>query len=105
MARILALLLCFGCACAPTPNPQAPEALVLAFPAEPVTLNPIFLADQISHTVSGLIFNGLTRFRPDLTITGDLATSWQLAADGKKITFFLRRGVQWHDGRKFTARD
>jgi len=103
--RSLALLLCLWCACAPTTNTEAPEALVLAFPAEPVTLNPIFLTDQISHTVSGLIFNGLTRFRPDLTITGDLATSWQLAADGKKITFFLRRGVQWHDGREFTAKD
>jgi len=99
------VLLCLWCACGPGAPPEAPEALILAFPAEPVTLNPIFLTDQISFTISGLIFNGLTRFRSDLTITGDLASSWQLAADGKKITFFLRRGVKWHDGREFTARD
>ena len=99
------MLLCLWCACGPGAPPEAPESLILAFPAEPVTLNPIFLTDQISFTVSGLIFNGLTRFRPDLTITGDLAASWHLAADGKKITFFLRRGVKWHDGREFTARD
>ena len=104
--RTLALLLfCLCCGCAPTTHPEAPAALVVAFPAEPVTLNPLFLADHVSFVVSGFMFNGLTRFRPDLTITGDLAASWQIAADGKKITFYLRRGVKWHDGWEFTARD
>src|SRR5262249_44766361 len=27
------------------------------------------------------------------------------SADGKELTFRLRRGVRWHDGRPFTARD
>ena len=52
-----------------------------------------------------MIFNGLTRFANDLRLTGDLASSWEVSAGGRKITFFLRRGVKWHDGREFTAHD
>ena len=38
-------------------------------------------------------------------IIGDLAESFQVGQDGKTITFKLRNGVQWHDGRPFTAAD
>ncbi|MCS7206607.1 MAG: ABC transporter substrate-binding protein [Dehalococcoidia bacterium] len=35
----------------------------------------------------------------------DLAERWEVSRDGVEYTFFLRRGVQWHDGRPFTAAD
>ena len=35
----------------------------------------------------------------------DLATSWSWSADGTKLTFKLREGVKWHDGKPFTAKD
>ena len=34
-----------------------------------------------------------------------LAERWESAADGLTHTFHLRRGVTWHDGKPFTARD
>ena len=36
---------------------------------------------------------------------GDLAESWDVSADGKTVTFKLRRDVKWHDGTQFTAKD
>jgi len=39
------------------------------------------------------------------TIIPDLAQSWEVAPDGKTYTFFLRQGVQFHDGADFTADD
>ncbi len=39
------------------------------------------------------------------TIVPELATSWQWSADGKSLTFKLREGVKWHDGKPFTAAD
>lgn len=41
---------------------------------------------------------------PD-TIKPELAESWFWSDGGKKLTFRLHRGVQWHDGKPFTATD
>ncbi len=35
----------------------------------------------------------------------DLATSWSWSEDGTELTFTLRQGVKWHDGKPFTAKD
>jgi peptide/nickel transport system substrate-binding protein len=39
------------------------------------------------------------------TMRPDLATSWSWSEDGKELTFPLRQGVKWHDGKPFTAND
>ena len=38
-------------------------------------------------------------------IVPDLATSWSWNDDKTKLTFKLRQGVKWHDGKPFTAAD
>ena len=39
------------------------------------------------------------------SIVPELATSWAWANGGKDLTFKLREGVRWHDGKPFTAKD
>jgi peptide/nickel transport system substrate-binding protein len=39
------------------------------------------------------------------SIVPDLATSWSWSEDGTQLTFRLRDGVKWHDGKPFTAKD
>ena len=39
------------------------------------------------------------------TIIPDLAQRWEISPDGKKYTFYLRKGVKFHDGADFTAED
>jgi peptide/nickel transport system substrate-binding protein len=38
-------------------------------------------------------------------IQPELAESWQWNADHTKLSFKLRQGVKWHDGKPFTAKD
>ena len=39
------------------------------------------------------------------SIVPELATAWSWNPDGTKLTFKLREGVKWHDGRPFTSAD
>jgi peptide/nickel transport system substrate-binding protein len=56
----------------------------------------------------GAMYDNLIRRNPldsGQTIIPDLAHSWEVAPDSKTYTFFLRRGVKFHDGGAFTAED
>jgi peptide/nickel transport system substrate-binding protein len=39
------------------------------------------------------------------SIRPELATAWTVSPDGRQVTFSLRQGVKWHDGKAFTAAD
>jgi len=62
-------------------------------------------SDQPSHAAAGFVFNGLVRYDKNLKLEGELAESWEVSKDGKKITFRLRKNVRWHDGIPFTSDD
>ncbi|HPD57745.1 MAG TPA: peptide-binding protein [Smithellaceae bacterium] len=68
-------------------------------------LIPLLASDSPSHTIAGLIYNGLVKYDKNMNIIGDLAESWNISPNGLVITFHLRQGVKWHDGKPFTARD
>src|SRR3954451_7639627 len=57
------------------------------------------------------VFNNLVMFDQHVeqnsldVIVPDLATDWSWDEDGTRLTFHLRQGVKWHDGKPFTAAD
>ncbi|WP_159435778.1 ABC transporter substrate-binding protein [Lampropedia hyalina] len=51
------------------------------------------------------MFDGLVDFDVDNTVQPGLAQSWEVSADGLRVTFRLREGVKWHDGKPFTSDD
>src|SRR5438445_1424060 len=57
------------------------------------------------------VFNNLVMYKQDVplasldTIVPDLASEWSWAEDKTALTFKLRPGVKWHDGKPFTAKD
>ena len=64
----------------------------------------------VNRPMSG-VFNNLVMFKQDVpqnslrSIVPDLATSWSWNEEGTELTFPLRQGVKWHDGKPFTATD
>ena len=87
------------------PSPVYGDTLVNGVGGEASTLLPILASDSASFSVAGHIYNGLVKYDKDLRIVGDLAESFTISPDGLTITFRLRKGVRWHDGAPFTARD
>ncbi len=55
--------------------------------------------------ISEQIYNGLIRFDKNLSIVPCLAEYWEISSDGKKYTFYLRKGVKFHHGRELSAED
>jgi peptide/nickel transport system substrate-binding protein len=57
------------------------------------------------------VMNNLVIYKQDVpqnsmdSIVPDLAASWSWSKDGTELTFKLREGVKWHDGKPFTASD
>ncbi len=57
------------------------------------------------------VFNNLIMYNQAIarnsleTIVPDLAESWSFSDDHTKLTFRLRKGVKWHDGKPFTSKD
>ena len=57
------------------------------------------------------VFNNLVFFDPNEKVNSpdkivpELAESWSYNADQTKLTFKLRQGVKWHDGKPFTSAD
>lgn len=55
--------------------------------------------------VTQQIFDGLVRLDDDLNVVPDLAEYWDISEGGRCYTFYLRKGVRFHNGREFTADD
>ena len=93
---------------APEPNPKSGGVLRYG-----ITMRPPHFDVHQSGTINnlgsqGCMFDNLIRHDPrdsGKTIIPDLAHSWEIAKDGKTYTFFLRKGVQFHDGAELTAED
>jgi peptide/nickel transport system substrate-binding protein len=71
------------------------------------SLNPyITISLGIGASIIASVYPTLVQYNADFTkIIGELATRWQIASSGRRITFHLRRGMKWSDGTPLTASD
>ncbi|GAB4248922.1 MULTISPECIES: peptide-binding protein [Deferrisoma] len=86
-------------------SPAYGDTFVDASIGDASTLIPILATDSASHSVAGLIYNGLVKYDGEYNVVGDLAESWEVSEDNLTITFYLKKGVRFHDGAPLTARD
>ncbi len=86
-------------------TPKRGGTAVVVMNADPGPLNPAITTAGGTHTVTDQIFNGLVGLDDNLNPVPELATSWQISADGKMYTFKLQPNVLWHDGQPFSSAD
>ena len=99
-ANVLRPELTFGQA-----TPRKGGVFTVHFGAEQRQLNPSLQASTGVYIIGGKIQEALVDLDANGQPVGVLAESWEAAPDGKTITFKLRQGVTWHDGKPFTSAD
>jgi peptide/nickel transport system substrate-binding protein len=83
---------------------RPPGELVVAEESAPTDFDPRFALDAYSARINRLLYAGLVARDAKARIVPDLALSWS-NPDDQTYVFFLRPGLQFHDGRSLTAAD
>ena len=95
--------LTFSFACRTRSN----EFVTIALPEKFSTLDTLTTtaSDAAAERVRSLMFNALVRKNEKFEYVGELAKEIKPSEDGKVITFILRDGVKFHNGKEFTSAD
>jgi ABC-type transport system substrate-binding protein len=96
-AVMMAALLAFA------PGQGHAQTVTYAAGADPDSLDPANAESNPSEAVNRMIFENLVKFDAKLNLVPGLAEKWEQAKDGMSWTFFLRKGVKFHDGTPFNA--
>ena len=84
---------------------QGSGTLHMGWYTKPAPMDPFNTVDTITVPLMELVFNKLVRFNSRGEFEGDLAQRWEISDDGLTYTFYLRRGVKFHDGTECTSKD
>lgn len=79
--------------------------VVLTTFADAVRLTPLTTNDQASNDVQGMIFEAMVATDFNGQPIPGLAERWTFDAKSLTYTFFIRKGVKFHDGKPMTTKD
>jgi ABC-type transport system substrate-binding protein len=82
--------------------PRDETVVLLGGSVEGKHLDPAKATTSAANAV-GLLFSGLVRLAPDLSIAPDLASGWTIDDSGTVYTFTLREGIAFSNGTPVTA--
>ena len=81
------------------------DGIIVNLSVEPKTIDPSLNAQIYGVIYISHVFEGLTvRDRNNKVVPG-VAEDWEISADGKTYTFFLRTNSTWSDGKPVVAED
>ena len=100
---VLVLAAVVGLGIGPARAAARTDVRILANP--PSTLDPAATGDVDSAAVTTQLYESLTAFDAGLVLRPALAASWDVSADGRRVTFHLRPGLTFSDGTPLTAAD
>lgn len=71
--------------------------------AAPRSLDPVLISEDAGHHVGDQIYESLLEFDDRLNLIPGLAERYEISEDGKVYTFYLRKGVVFHDNPCFPS--
>ena len=72
----------------------------------PQYINPILASgNDLDIDLTRLIYSGLLKYNNKLELEPDLAEKFEVSADKKTYTFYLKPNLKWQDGEPLTAAD
>ncbi len=83
----------------------APTDVVIGLTGDVHSLDPYPLNETITNAINRHLFDTLVESDSDLQLLPALAESWEVSEDSMVWTFYLRKGVKFHNGNDFTADD
>ena len=78
---------------------------ILALSGEPQSFQPDFQGDDNLWPIACNLYNSLFSLDNDFNVIPELATGYEVAADGLSITIPLNPLASWHDGTPLTSAD
>ena len=88
-----------------TPKIRYGGRIIWALEQDPVHVAPYGAILTSNHWGKQAAYDSLVEWDKNLNLKPALATSWKISADQKSITFNLRKGVKFHNGKELDADD
>jgi len=106
LSLIALLALGFGGIASAQTTVKNPDTLTWAAYGGVDTMDPSIGYDVEAGRVIQNMYDRLVAYNGSSTdLVPSLATKWDVSKDGKTYTFYLRKGVKFHDGTEVTAKD
>lgn len=67
--------------------------------------SPVHASDTYGNYFTSMMYDGLWQFDDSFSPVPNLAEAWEWDSTNTKLTFYLRKGAKFHDGRELTADD
>ena len=105
LALILALVMVLSLAAfASAEENYNPDAIIYTTSTDnPTHLDPVYVSDGQSTTITGKVYSGLIGYNHDGSIFYDVAESVDISEDALTYTFHIRDGIKFHDGTTLDA--
>lgn len=81
------------------------KELNFSIDSSPVTIDPQLVSDTGSAMVVSFFTSTLYEYNQDRELVPGLAESYEESDDGLKVTYHLKDGIKWSDGKEITAED
>ncbi|MEC5423350.1 ABC transporter substrate-binding protein [Virgibacillus sp. C22-A2] len=88
-----------------TEEVQTGGTLEIAYPTQPQSIDPHQSTAEATRDAARVIYESLVTLNGNYEVIPQLADSYEVSDDNTKITFLLREGITFHNGKDLVAED